>query len=105
MVAGKLNEVITVVKSVNSKDSYGATTISWEDSYTTKASVVQNNGSRVVVNNEIFNSYTVEFVIRYYHLISEKDRIKWNNNLYQIESIIKDRRKNNKTIITTLVNE
>ena len=76
MIAGKLNEVITIVKSVVSKDIYGATSITWVDSITTRASVNQKTGTKDVVNNEVFVSYTVEFEIRYYHSITEFDRIK-----------------------------
>lgn len=105
MIAGKLNEVITIIKSVVSKDSYGATITNWTDSYSTKASVKQNSGIKSVVNNEIFTAYTVEFEVRYYNQLNEFDRIKWNNKFYQIESIVSERLKNRKIIITTLVNE
>lgn len=105
MIAGKLNELITIVRSVDVKDSYGATSKVWNVLAITKASVSQNTGTRNVVNNEIFTAYTVEFGIRYYIEVSEFDRIKWNNKLYQVESVIPDRIKNHKTIITTLVNE
>lgn len=105
MIAGKLNETITVVKSTISRNSYGASTISWYDSYVTRASVKQNNGTKDVVNNEVFVHYTVEFEVRYYNQIDELDRIRWNNKLYQIESIVSERLRNRKIIITTLVNE
>lgn len=105
MKAGKLNEVITILRSADIKDSYGATSKVWNPITTTKASVNQNNGSKGVVNNEIFTAYTVEFGVRYYIDVNEFDRIKWNNKTYQIESIISDRLKNHKIIITTLVNE
>ncbi len=105
MIAGKLNETITVVKSINSRNSYGASSTSWYDSYVTRASIKQNNGTKDVVNNEVFVHYTVEFEVRYYNQIDELDRIRWNNKLYQIESIVSERLRNRKIIITTLVNE
>lgn len=105
MIAGKLNETITIVRPETVKDSYGATNTVWDIAAVTKAYVVQNNGVRSVVNNEIFNNYTVEFGIRFYHNIDEKCRIIWNNKKYQIESIVSDRIKNHKIIITTLINE
>ena len=105
MIAGKLNETITVVKSTISRNSYGASSTSWYDSYVTRASIRQNNGTKDVVNNEVFVHYTVEFEVRYYNQIDELDRIRWNNKLYQIESIVSERLRNRKIIITTLVNE
>lgn len=105
MVAGKLNETITIVRSTVSKDAFGATTTNWEDYITTKSSVYQNTGSRTVENNEIVNNYIAEFGIRYYHNINEFDRIRWNSKLYRIESIVPDRHKNHKTIIASLINE
>ena len=105
MIAGKLNEVITILKSEDIKDSYGATSKVWNPITTTKASVNQNTGTRSVVNNEIFTAYTVEFGVRFYTPVSEFDRVMWNGKKYQIESVIIDRLKNHKIIITTLVNE
>lgn len=105
MIAGKLTETITIVKSITVKDNYGATSTNWVDSITTRASVKQNSGSKSVINNEIFTSYTVEFGIRYYHTVNEFDRIKWRGNTYVIESIVPDRLKNHTTIITSLLNE
>lgn len=105
MIAGKLNETITIIKSNTVKDNYGATSTEWIDSVTTRASVRQNSGSKSVVNNEIFTSYTVEFGIRSYHNINEFDRIRWRGNLYVIESIVPERLKNHITIITSLLNE
>lgn len=105
MIAGKLNEIITVVKPTISRNSYGASSTSWYDSYVTRASTKQNNGTKDIVNNEVFVHYTVEFEVRYYNQIDELDRIKWNNKLYQIESIVPERLRNRKIIITTLINE
>ena len=105
MIAGKLNETIHIVKPTISRNTYGASSTSWSDSYICRASVKQNNGSRDVVNNEVFTHYTVEFEVRYYNQIDELDRIRWNNKLYQIESIVSERLRNRKIIITTLVNE
>ncbi|WP_081624370.1 phage head closure protein [Proteiniphilum acetatigenes] len=72
---------------------------------TTRSSVYQSTGSRTVENNEIVNNYTVEFGIRFYHNVNEFDRIRWNDKLYRIESIVPDRQKNHKTIIASLINE
>ena len=105
MIAGKLNEVVILAEPIASKNNYGSTKTEWLERKVTKASVVQKNGDRVVVNNEIFNTYTVEFQIWDYHKINEKWRVFWNDNKYQIESIIPERNKKKLTIITSLVNE
>lgn len=76
MIAGRLTETITIIRSSTSKSDSGATSNTWEDIITTKASVTQNAGSTAVVNNEIFTSYLVEFGIRSYHKVNEFDRIK-----------------------------
>lgn len=105
MIAGKLNQIITIVRSVDVKDSYGATSKVWNPLSITKAAVTQKSGTRGNINGEIFTAYTVEFGIRFYIQVNEFDRISWNNKLYQIESIVPDRLKNHKIIITSLVNE
>ena len=105
MVAGKLNEIIKFVEPVTVKNNYGATKTEWEDRITTRASVVQNRGTRGVINNEIFNSYTIEFEVWDYHLINESWRVIWNKKIYQIESIVPERTQKKQTIVTSLVNE
>lgn len=105
MIAGRLTETIVIARSSTSKNEFGATSNTWEDIITTKASVTQNTGNTAVVNNEIFTSYLVEFGIRSYHKVNEFDRVKWNGNIYRIESIVRDRRKNHITIISSLINE
>lgn len=105
MVAGKLNEVVKFIEPVTIKNNYGATKTEWKDRITTKASVNQKSGSRGVINNEIFTSYTIEFEVWDYHLINESWRVIWNKKIYQIESIVPERGKKKQTIITSLVNE
>lgn len=105
MVAGRLKEVINILESVVTKNEYGATKTVWTDKIQTKASVEQKTGSRVVVNNEIFNTYTVEFTVWDYHSIKESNRVRWDGNYYLIESIIPDKRKQQLVLVTSLVNE
>lgn len=105
MDAGRLNEVITIQRSVVLQNQYGANQTTWKDSIITRADVQFTDGSRLNENGDIFFRYTKIFTIRYYHQIQETDRIKWNNQYWRILSIEPDKGKQYKKIITELIND
>ena len=63
MDAGRLNEVITIQKSVVLQNQYGANQTTWKDSITTRADVQFTDGSRLNENGDIFFRYTKIFTI------------------------------------------
>ena len=105
MRAGALNENITILRSVKERDEYGIDKESWEIYCHTKAAVKYVSGSKTVDVQETFFAETVQFTVRYYHIIEMTDRIKYYNQLYRIISINPDKRNNSQTIITELINE
>ena len=105
MVAGKLDTIIEIHKPYLHKNEYGEVEDSFEKSFQTKAQVVYNSGNRIIDNNEIFNEYKVQFIVRIYHRISELDRVKYDGKFYQIESIEKSRQFQLMKLNTVIVNE
>lgn len=105
MRAGLLMESITFIKAEIKKNEYGQEETIWNDYFKTRANVSYKSGNRITENNEIINTYTVNFTVRSYHKIDEFMRIGWNDKTYRILSINKDKRKQSITITGELINE
>ncbi len=87
MRAGSLNETITVEQAVTEKNELGEVVENlWAKKFSTKAQVIYKSGQREE-DYSIYTDYTVQFVIRYYHQVSETDRIIYRNKPFRIESI------------------
>lgn len=105
MIAGLLKEIIEIYKPFQIKNEYGEVEDAFEKAFKTKAQVIYNSGNRIVDNNEIFNEYRIQFIVRYYHNISENDRIKYDNKWYQIEAIEKSKQYQLQKLNCVIVNE
>ena len=103
MRAGVLTEPITFIKAEISKNDYGQEETVWNDYIKTRSQVKYKSGNRATENNEIINTYTVEFIVRRYHKIDELMRILWKNRKYRILAINED--KQSITITGELINE
>ena len=104
MRAGVLTEPITFIKAEISKNDYGQEETVWNDYIKTRSQVKYKSGNRATENNEIINTYTVEFIVRRYHKIDEFMRILWNGKYYRILAINEDRLKQSITITGELIN-
>lgn len=104
MRAGLLIEPVTIKKAEIKKNEYGQEETVWNDYLSTRANVSYKTGNRVTENNEIINTYTVDFTVRSYHKIDEFMRICWNGNIYRILSINRDKKKQSITIAGELIN-
>jgi len=104
--AGLLNEVINILTPTATVNEYGEKIQTYSTSYTTRARVEYNSGSRTNENNEIFYSYQKTFTVRSYVPVTEFDLIKYDNKKYRIITI-ENRVKeyNDKLIITELIND
>ncbi len=105
MRAGSLREIITVQSQTITKDSFGSNNTVWGNKFTTRAQITTNSGNREVQNNEIVNTYTLTFTIRYYHEVEEANRILYNGKKYRILSVNKELVKQSVSIIGELINE
>lgn len=106
MLAGRLNEIICVEELKIIKNEYGEEqTDNYVYKFKTRAEVKYNGGNRANENNEIFFANDVNFTIRYYHNISELDRIKWGDKYYRILAIERNRQYQLINLKCTLINE
>ena len=105
MKAGTLKEKIELYAPDVVTTEFGDSKINYELCYTTRAFVKYNSGSRVNENNEVFYPNSKTFIVRYYVPIAEPMRIKYEDKFYQVISVNKDQKYNNKVIDAELVNE
>ena len=105
MYAGRLRETIVITEPVVAKDEFGANNRAWKELLRTRANVKIKNGQRAVENNEVINTYVVEFSIRLYHNINENMVIRWNGNRYRILAIDKNLYKQCLIIQAEKINE
>lgn len=105
MRAGRLNEIVEIWRSNVTVNEYGER--DEEDMYVckTRAAVRNTSGGRTEPNNEIFYSYSYEFILRSYIPVVDTDRIKWQGKFYLINSLQKRREMNDILIYATKVNE
>lgn len=104
--AGLLNEVIKILSPTSTVNEYGETVQTYKETYTTRAKVEHNSGTRTNENNEIFYSYTKTFTVRSYVPVKERDLVEYNGKKYRITTI-EDRVKvyNDKLLLTELIND
>ena len=105
MNAGKLNEIIEILKPVIIRDDYGNQKTTYQVAYRTRAYVQHSNGGREIDNSEVVYLYNKTFEVRMYHQISDYDRIRYGNKYYRILNIEKDRTRQELIIETEEINE
>ena len=87
MQAGRLNEIIVVEQPYTEENELGEVVdCHYIKKFQTKAQVIYKSGQRQE-DYSIHTDYSVQFIIRIYHSVSETDRIFYRGRYYQIDSI------------------
>ena len=105
MQAGLLNKRITLYKPISTANDFGEYVQRYVYCNETKARVINDSGNRGISNSEMVYSYTKTFEVRSYIKLDETYQIGYQNRLYRIISIEKDRLSNSIKINTELINE
>ena len=106
MRAGSLNEIITVEQPYSQENELGEVVdCHYVKKFETKAQVVYKSGATAPDNNEIFTSYSVQFVIRFYHQPTEQDRVIYRGQKYRIDAIERSREHQLIKLNCTLIND
>lgn len=105
MIAGRLNEPITIFHPTIIYNEYGEANEEYKEVYTTRANVDHNSGARTVENNEIVFDYTKTFNVRSYVPVTDADRIEWQGKMYRILTTQQRREYNDIMITAELINE
>lgn len=87
------------------KDAYGAPTETWTKTLTMRAGMKPTGGSKVIENNEKFNSRLRQWSVYYRSSIVEKMRVKFAGEWYRILSIDPVGFKEGLIINTELIND
>lgn len=105
MRAGLLTKVITILSPETTINEFGEQVQEYKFKYKTRARVLHDNGSRDIVNGEIFYPYRKSFDVRSYVPVTEFDIIEFEGHQYRIITI--DNRiehTNDKVIVAELIN-
>ena len=105
MNSALLTDQIEIYNLTVSKTDYGTIQKTYTYAFTTRAHVIFDSESEVVSEGEILYPINRTFIVRSYAEITERDRIKWNDQYWSIISINNNKYYNNKEVRTTLVNE
>ena len=106
MRAGSLNEIITVEQPFHQENELGEVVdCHYVKKFTTKAQVVYKSGSTSVENEKVFTSYSVQFIIRFYHQPTETDRVIYRGQKYRIDAIERNREHQMIKLNCTLIDE
>ena len=105
MMAGRLNEIVTIYDPVTTKNRYGEAATEYTETCTTRAAVEWSGGTRAVENDEIVYNTTKRFQLRAYVPIANTSQIEWQNNRYRIISVERRREYNDIVVTGELINE
>lgn len=105
MIAGRLNEPVSVWRPTTDVNEYGERVESWAKIYDTRARVEYTGGRRAIENDEVWNPYTKRFEVRSYVPVDEQCRIEWQGQLWRVLSVERNREFNEIIVNTELVNE
>lgn len=105
MRSGNLKHVITVERPTSWRTESGATVKEWTKVGVTRAAVRWLNGNTKESNSEIIMTETLEFTIRPFIKVNDKDRIIFDGKKYNIQSIKRLTYNTDVVVIAEVVNE
>lgn len=105
MIAGLLNEIITIYHPTTTTNEYGEEVTEYKKTYTTRAKVDHKGGGRAIENNEIIYDYSKTFNVRSYVPVCNNDIIMLQSKRYRILSTDHRREYNDIIINAELINE
>lgn len=103
--AGLLDERIVIKRPTLVTNEYGEKVETLEVVTCTRANVIDDNGNRGLVNNEIFYSYSKTFQVRHYIDVQDEDIIEWQGREYRIISVEHRRKEVDIMVKTELINK
>lgn len=106
MRTGLLTELVTIQRSVNTKDSvYGISRQEWEDVMTVRATIDHRGGDRVADNYEMISTNMVKITTHLRRQIEPQMRVVCADGNYYIQSRFHDRRNAQTIMNCELINE
>lgn len=87
MNIGSLNRRVKILRFVEQRDEYGATSGEWQEIAKAWAKIEQNGGSEGYINDQNRAKQNIKITLRYNAELLVYDRISYNNRIFEIESI------------------
>lgn len=103
--AGLFKEPIEIYDMTSTINDYGERKNTLTKTYSTRAKVSHNSGSRTVIDQEIQTPYIKTFVVRIYVPVLDTSWILYEGKYYRVTSIDTDKDLQQKVIICEIVNE
>lgn len=103
--AGILTDQISLLSKVSVKSDYGSITETFEETKIVRASVSQWKGGRQSLPFQEANLYDAKVITRYGHGITEVMRVKYDDVIYQIDSVINDKKDRSTTLLISKIKE
>ena len=100
---GELDRRITIQQTTETVDSYGQMVRTYSTLGQFWAKVDYVSGNEGEESNRLEAVKRVELVIRYNSQISEKQRISWDGDIFEVEAVLPVERKRFMHLITRLV--
>ena len=94
MRAGKLRHKVTIQDYTESQNSYGEMTKTWSDYATVWASIEPVRGREFWESQQINAEVTAKITIRHLYGINPKMRVKHDNRIFEIISVINPEERN-----------
>ena len=87
MNIGKLNKRIEILKLIEQKDSFGEVMGEWITVSRIWASIQPNKGTESIEVDQLKVNQTIRFAMRFYAGLTTKNRIKFQEKIYNILSV------------------
>jgi SPP1 family predicted phage head-tail adaptor len=84
--AGRMDKTITIQRSTQSKDAYGAVTDTWADLMTVRAELVENNAQEFLRNSGESSERVAVFKI-WFRDVGLFDRVSYAGRIFNIEGM------------------
>ncbi len=84
---GELNRRIEVLEFVESRDDFGGVEQEWIVKGIVWAKIVPKTGTEQFENEQVKSEQKVKFFMRFFASMNEKNRIRYDNNLYEVISV------------------
>jgi len=105
MRSGILTKRVELWKKTTTQNGFGGLSEIWTKYASLRAFISARSGIQTIVNDESFDLIRLIIKVRNQYSIKEMDRIKYNDNLYQIDFIQPDVSDRWLTINCTRINE
>ena len=94
MRSGRLKKRLILQSKAETRDSYGATLITWTTEVTVWGSLLPLRGQELFAQQQIKPETAVRAIIRYYSGVDSTWRISHGGKFYDIETVVNENKRN-----------